>query len=277
VLVVVAVVGVIVGLKFAGGGSSASGLQPAAIGVVNDVTGVPASTLEQVGLAGSSSVIGTPIAVKADKNGNRPPILEQGRLPLVVYEGGEFCPYCAAERWALVVALSRFGTFSNLKYTTSASDDVYPNTATFSFVGSHYSSPYLVFQPVELLDRSRNALQKPTALQERLMATYDTSPYSSVSGGIPFVDFANQSVITGPGFSPQILQGLSWSAIASDLYDPKSPVAQSVLASANYITAAICEVTHNKPAGVCSASYIAPAQAKIAAATPGAKGSSGSP
>ena len=38
--------------------------------------------------------------------------------PGVVYVGSEFCPYCAADRWALVVALSRFGTFAHLGATS---------------------------------------------------------------------------------------------------------------------------------------------------------------
>lgn len=271
-LVVVAVVGVLVGLKLAGGNGN-SGVQPAAIGVVNDVTNVPASTLEQVGLANSNVVIGTPIAIKPDSQGKLPTLLTKNGKPLVVYMGGEFCPYCAAERWSLIVALSRFGTFSNLSYTTSSSTDVYPDTNTFTFVGSHYTSSYLVFEPVELSDRNRQPLQKPTALQSQLMATYDVPPYTSVSGGIPFVDFANRSLITGPGYSPAVLQGLSWATIAGELYSPKTNVAQAVLGTANYITAAICQVTNNQPSNVCHASYIAPAQAKIAAATPGAKGS----
>ena len=68
---------------------------------------------------------------------------------MVTYIGAEYCPFCAAERWALTVALSRFGTFSGLAGTHSSSTDVYPDTQTLSFYGSHYTSPYLDFQPVE--------------------------------------------------------------------------------------------------------------------------------
>ena len=35
--------------------------------------------------------------------------------------GAEYCPYCAAQRWAMIVALSRFGTFSGLTTVHSAS------------------------------------------------------------------------------------------------------------------------------------------------------------
>jgi len=33
---------------------------------------------------------------------------------VVSYVGGEYCPYCAIQRWALLVALSKFGSFTNL-------------------------------------------------------------------------------------------------------------------------------------------------------------------
>ncbi len=99
--------------------------------------------------------------------------------PVITYVGAEFCPYCAAERWALAVALSRFGTFSHLSGTHSASDDVYPNTQTLSFYGSSYSSPYVDFQPVEEATNQRagngyQTLQTPTAAQSSLLSTYDS-------------------------------------------------------------------------------------------------------
>jgi hypothetical protein len=48
--------------------------------------------------------------------------------PIVLYVGGEFCPYSAAERWSPVVALSRFGAFSNLALLRSSSTDMFPDT-----------------------------------------------------------------------------------------------------------------------------------------------------
>ena len=166
--------------------------------------------------------------------------------PLVTYIGAEYCPYCAAERWALAVALSRFGTFSHLSGTHSASADVYPDTQTLSFYGSSYSSPYVDFQPVEeatnqQVGRHYQTLQTPTAAQSSLMATYDTA------GSIPFLDIGNRYVVTGASFSPQVLQGLSRQQIAAQLGDPSSPVAQAIDGTANDITAAITQ-RHGKPA-----------------------------
>jgi len=167
----------------------------------------------------------------------------------ITYVGAEFCPYCAAERWALAVALSRFGTLSGLSGTHSSSLDVYPSTQTLSFYGSSYTSPYVNFQPVEeatnqQVDGRYQTLQTPTSAQQALMATYDSE------GSIPFLDIGNKYVVTGASFSPQVLQGLSREQIAAQLHDPSSPVAQAIDGAANAITAAICATTGGQPASV---------------------------
>jgi hypothetical protein len=64
--------------------------------------------------------------------------LTSGNLPIVLYIGAEYCPYCAQQRWPLMLALMRFGNFSGLSYTESSSTDVYANTATFSFRTAAY-------------------------------------------------------------------------------------------------------------------------------------------
>ena len=68
-----------------------------------------------------------------------------GGKPEVLYLGAMYCPFCAAQRWAMVNALSRFGTFSGLKTTHSSSTDSYPNTPTWTY----------------LLPRSRNGIAPP--------------------------------------------------------------------------------------------------------------------
>ena len=84
-----------------------------------------------------------------------PPVLNgpTGK-PEFLYIGAEYCPFCAAQRWAVVVALSRFGTFSQLYQTTSSSTDSYPSTPTFTFDPKLYKAPlytsqYVDFVPVE--------------------------------------------------------------------------------------------------------------------------------
>ena len=69
--------------------------------------------------------------------------------PEVLYVATEYCPYCAAQSWALLVALSRFGTFTGLTAIRSGSYQPFPDLATWTFYGSAYSSRYLTFVPVE--------------------------------------------------------------------------------------------------------------------------------
>ncbi len=204
---------------------------------------VPASTLEAVG-SSASVVMPSPTGTSAVAK------TADGKVQ-VTYVGAEYCPYCAAERWAMAVALSRFGTLSGLSGTHSSGSDVYPNTQTLSFYGSSYSSPYVDFQPVEeatnqVVNGNYQRLQTPTAAQQALVAKYDTT------GSIPFLDIGNKYVVTGASFSPQLLQGLSREQIAAQLQNPSSPVAQAIDGAANTITAAICASDGGQPASVCN-------------------------
>ena len=158
----------------------------------------------------------------------------------------------------MVMALSRFGTFSNLTLTQSSSTDVYPNTSTFSYRGSSYTSQYLDFQGVETQDRTGNTLESLSSAQNEVFKKYDAPPYidSQNAGSIPFLSVGNQYIEISAGFIPDQMQGLTWQEIADKLNDPNSSIAKSVVANANYITAAICQVTDNKPANVCTAAPI---------------------
>jgi hypothetical protein len=217
---------------------------------------VPPATLDTVGSPAS--------VVPPSKTGDATTAKDSDGKPLITYIGAEYCPFCAAERWSLAVALSRFGTFENLSGTHSSDSDEFPDTQTLSFYGSSYSSPYLDFKAVEEATNqpdgnSYQPLQSPTAAQTALMKKYDTE------GSIPFLDIANRYVITGSSFSPQLLQGLSRSQIAADLSNPDSAVAQAIDGAANDITAAISTVTGNQPSSVGSSATIAAIAQKLGA------------
>ncbi|MGH9063397.1 MAG: DUF929 family protein [Acidimicrobiales bacterium] len=274
---VIIVVGIIVGVSFTGGGGSAKGsglgMQPASADVVHATTNVPRSVLSKVGL-GTTSTIASPERIKGP-----PPLLMSSGKPELFYFGANYCPYCATERWPMVVALSRFGTFSGLKQTHSSTKagEPFPGTQTFSFYGSTYTSRYLSFVPVELTTNQPykgyyKPLQTPTKAELALVAKYDVAPYvaNATSGQdpIPFLDFANRYLLSGPSYSPQVLQGLSAGTIAGSLSLPSTPTAQGIGASANWMTAAICQLTHDQPGAVCSGSVIKKAEAALAKESP---------
>jgi Domain of unknown function (DUF929) len=229
-----------------------SGTLPAA--VARNVTNVPDSTLASVG-TGSVPTSGLPIKPIKDT------ALTSAGKPEMLYIGAEFCPYCAAMRWSMAVALSRFGTFGALQGIHSApSPEAYPNTATLTFRSQHYSSPYLTLTAIEHQKVNHQTLQPVSKAQEALWVKYGST---SQGPGYPFIDFANKTVITGPLFSPQVLQGLTWAQIASKLKNPNDPVAQAVDGAANYITASICKMTGDKPGNVCTAAPIKAIGAKL--------------
>jgi len=108
-------------------------------GVARQITSIPTATFNAVGA-------GTAAGLKALAG---QPELTAGGKPELLYMGGEYCPFCAAERWAIAAAVSRFGTLSGLHFIHSSPTDVYPSTPTLSFYKSRYTSRYLAFVPVE--------------------------------------------------------------------------------------------------------------------------------
>jgi hypothetical protein len=234
--------------------------------VMAALTGVPTAIFEQVG-KGTAQAMPTPVRGDVRRGANG--------LPQVTYIGAEYCPFCAAERWPLVIALSRFGQFSGLQVSHSAGDDVYPNTPTFSFSGSTYTSPYLDFDSVELQSNVRSGgsyapLQTPTADQQQLLRQSDGPPYvpASSAGAIPFADFANQYLISGASYDAGALRGQTVDSIAQNLSDPSAPTTQAIIGSANVITAALCQVTGDQPADVCGQPVIQALEATLAATPP---------
>jgi len=269
VIVVVAIVVAFIVIKASGNnGSSASGsggvtgtALPASVG--KDITSVPASTLNAVG-------VGSVPSYMTSAEGGAPPIspisgggsLTSGGKPEMLYIGAEFCPYCGAERWAIAQALSRFGTFTTqLRGIHSSSTDVDPSTPTLTFYKSSYSSKYLTFTPVENENESQGPLQATTSAQEALWKKYDTG--SDGSTGYPFIDFGNKYVLKLPNYDPGVLAKMTWAQVATAMHNPSSAVAQGADGSANLITAAICKMTNGQPGNVCTAAGVVKASGSL--------------
>jgi hypothetical protein len=220
--------------------------------VSNAVSSVPASALNTVGAGSVPQYVQQPVIAGSG------PLLTSNGKPEMLYIGAEYCPYCAAMRWSMAVALSRFGTLSTPWHGIhSSSNDVFPSTATLTFYKSGYNSKYLTFTPVENATVTKGTLQNPTAAQNAIWAKYEPDPNNR---GYPFIDIGNKFVIEGHLYDPGVLKGLTWSQIATAMQNPSSPVAQGVLGTANYMTAAICKTTNNQPASVCTS----PAVTKVA-------------
>lgn len=215
--------------------------QDTATQVISIITTLPSSEFDTVGQGTGNNLIKPVSGTTATGATGK---------PLVLYIGAEYCPFCAAQRWPLIIALSRFGTFSGLQTTSSSSSDVYPNTVTFTFRGTSYTSQYIDFRAVETSDRDQNPLQTPSATDQDLMSRYDSG------GTIPFLDFGNHYAATGSFYSPETIGGMSWLALAESVQQPDSTQAKAIIGSANIITAAICKTSGDQPASVCSGATI---------------------
>ncbi len=282
--VVLVVLVVLLVVKLSGGSSSSSSSSdaagrhpaPAPASLVSALTTIPASTFNAVGTAAEAS----PFTVTK----GQPPLTLDGK-PQFVYDGGEFCPYCAMMRWSMIAALGRFGTFHGLKITSSASTD--GDIPTFSFLGSSYTSPYVSFTPYESEDRLQQPLQIPPAYVQKLEAKYDgtgttpAKPFNTgPSSGIPFLDIGNKYVESGdPGPMAVIFEAYGYlnnggpgrPEIAAALRSPSSSLGKSIdarvfIVQANYIAAAICSLDGGKPGSVCASPGVV-AAAKVLAKT----------
>jgi hypothetical protein len=161
--------------------------------------------------------------------------------PVVVYVSAEYCPYCAFQRWPLILALMRFGNFTGLHYMTSALSD--GDYSTFTFWGSSYQSNYVVFQPSELFNRSGAQLQT-------LPANYSASWGSQGKSSFPFLNFGDVYFELGATASPAMLDNLNQSQIIAAIQSANT-LGSSIRQAANVITALICKVTDDKPLTVC--------------------------
>jgi hypothetical protein len=222
--------------------------------VARQVTSVPAATFNTVGA-------GTATGLKATSG---QPELTKGGKPELLYMGGKYCPFCAAERWAIAAAVSRFGTLSGLSFIHSSPTDVYPSTPTLSFEKSHYTSKYLAFVPVEWYGEKTDPhtpfghvyLQHPTPQQAALFAKY-------AGGSLPFVDIGNKYLVPQAQYLPADLANLSWAQVAAAMHDPSSTVGKDIDGAANMITAAICKLTHGQPRSVCTSTGVTAASRSV--------------
>jgi Domain of unknown function (DUF929) len=176
----------------------------------------------------------------------------EGSKPIVVYIGAEYCPYCAFQRWPLTIALMRFGNFSGLSYMQSSSTDILASTDTLTYYGSTYTSNYIAFQPIEAQTRTQGQ-----SLQT-VPSNY-SSVFASYGSGFPFINIANKYIIPGVmysnvgSYSDYLGSGLSgnWTKDVQNIAGGASELSSQVMSTANAITALICKVTGQVPAGVC--------------------------
>jgi hypothetical protein len=273
-LIVVAIIllGALVLVRDNSGPSTTSTVEtfnPAPSSLVSTMRSVPASVYDAVGVSSPDNPVQAP---QQTGNGTAPLWLgtaaDGATLPVVFFYGAEFAPYAAVQRWPLILALSRFGTFNQLGLMQSSASTAFADLSTFTFwnpsTTQSYTSKYLVFESVERYSSLNPtggrylSLQRPDAKQAAAIASY-----GQTADTFALTDVANRFVLNGASFAPGVLAGLSQSQIAGDLGTPASPLAQAVVTAANEITAAICAVDDDKPSTVCDSRAVAEADEEL--------------
>lgn len=275
---VVVIAGGLVGARLAG--SSAPAKPATDMAAIRTLTSIPAAVFDAVGTGGEAP----PFALAA----GQPPLRRDG-LPVVVYVGAEYCPYCAVLRYSLVAALSRFGTFSNLAESASGPND--GDISTVTFARARYRSPDVAFTGIETADRFGKVLTRPPAWVAALTQTYDGdastgTPSRFAAGrwtqpGIPFLDVANHALLAGaPASLAAVVSsgaltngGPGFAAITRSLAHPRSATGQAIgatsfIATANYISAAVCRANGGRPTAVCASTGVRAAAQALATVTP---------
>jgi hypothetical protein len=237
VAVVVVIIAVTLGVVIANRPKPAAPAATGADAALAKLTSLPLSTLD-------SAVAPTPQQAPQPLEGSTP--LTQDGKPKVLYVGAEYCPFCAMERWALIGALSKFGTLSGLTPTTSSSTDVHPDTPTWSFAKAKFDSDVLAFEAVETQDREGQPLQ--TLDGENLAVFTKFNP----GGGIPWVNYGGTHATNGATVDANALDGKTYDQIIAGIQDPTSEIGKTMDPAINMITAQLCQLTKGQPSNVCT-------------------------
>jgi hypothetical protein len=229
------------------------GSTPAPASIVRLVTHVPARTLNAVGAGSVLPESSFPVF----KLGS--PLASDGK-PELLSLSLAWCPHCAANNWALAVALSRFGTLHGLRvlntgtyYCKLAANPCslkpapcYPFTHGLSFFHTGYHSTYLRLREVVIQTVNGKNLQRPSRADVEAV-----NPFDPGANQAPALDIGGAYGFLNAGYDPGALAHKSWSQIAGSLADPHNAVARHVDGLANLFTAAICSATKGRPASVC--------------------------
>ncbi|HUC38670.1 MAG TPA: DUF929 family protein [Candidatus Acidoferrum sp.] len=193
--------------------------------------------------------------------------------PSVIYFGSITCIYCGENRWAMALALGRFGSFGELyKGYSSFGDGDLPtlywrpdeySTAAVN-IGSFYNSSYINFLPIEDSEPVTQGfdLQSFPAIEQELNSTgnlaysdalqyilqinsFQGTPYTIwgryVVNGADAVDLGNSP----PTSTPFALTNMTHAQVLSQLASPDDQFAWTEYAAADIYIALACSSINN--------------------------------
>ena len=161
--------------------------------------------------------------------------MKRGGKVFVFFMGAEYCPYCAAERWAIVRALSRYGQWSGLKQTMSAArDEPFLNLPTYDLTEATYTSPHIEFVSRDIKDREFKPRQKLLKTEEKLIRKYNPEKK------IPFLLIGGRFMQLDSGYTPKIFIGHTFRQTETELKKIESDIRKTIDEEANVISALLC-------------------------------------
>jgi Domain of unknown function (DUF929) len=252
--------------------STTETFNPASSSLMSSMASVPTAVYDAIGVSSPTIPLTAPQPTGSSQtwmtsvDGNAP-------KPVVFFYGAEFAPYAAAERWPLALALSRFGTFTQLGLMQSSPTTAFANLSTFTFWQARYSSKYVVLEHVERYSAlnptgaSYQKLEKPKGRQATAVKNYSSSPTN-----FALLDIANRWNLNGSSYAPSVLTGMTQDEVAAALTSPTSPLAQALIGSANQISAAICDADGQAPASVCGSKGVVAADQAMKIVPPAGAG-----
>ena len=138
------------------------------------------------------------------------PSLMGGKVSVLLV-ASEACPYCAAESWAIYMAMASYGTWSGVQYIESNSSDIFPNTPGLTFLNYAYESSSVVFNGFEVSNRNWEPLQKLNFSDQGIFSEYDQNE------NIPFVLIGGVYLLEGSSYSPGLLKNLTPAEIMKNI------------------------------------------------------------
>ncbi len=212
-----------------------------------------AQTMSKQAMQKQVKVLGRFVEVSKDT-------IRRGGKLYVLFMGAEYCPYCAAERWAIVRALQKYGQWDGLKQTMSAArDEPFLNLPTYDFTKATYNSPNIEFTSCEIKDREFKPLQKLLKTEEKLVRKFNPGRE------IPFLLIGGRFMQVGSGFTPKIFIGHTFRQTETELKKMESEIRKTIDDEANIISALMC--ISGLPPEVCKetgvAELVAQANAKL--------------
>ncbi len=223
----------------------------------------------------NNSIVNT-VSAKANKV---PEFILNGK-PSVIYLGSITCIFCGENRWAMALALSRFGNFSNLfeGYSSLGDGDVptlYWSPAHYSNatvdLGAFYTSNYINFiaiedtnpitggfvvQPIPTIKQEINQTNNTAYIDAFNLITqlnnFQGTPYtiwgSDQISGADAIDFGNTPPVSS---SDLPIQNMTHAQVLNQLANFNDQFAQTEYAAADPYVAMICSSINNN-APVCS-------------------------